>query len=180
MRRDVNLESPPRTIMEVYKSLPEGTLAELVDNVLYMSPSPIYKHQRVLQDLFRKLSTSIIDTNKGEVIIAPFDVYLDETSNAVQPDIVVVLNKNRDILDENGHIHGVPDLLVEILSPGNTDHDTVRKKNLYEKFGDKEYWIVNPETKQVYVFSLQDKKYQLLFESAGRVESPLLKLSLQF
>ncbi|HMR57810.1 MAG TPA: hypothetical protein PKC10_10835, partial [Cyclobacteriaceae bacterium] len=72
MRRDVNLESPPRTIMEVYKSLPEGTLAELVDNVLYMSPSPIYKHQRVLQDLFRKLSTSIIDTNKGEVIIAPF------------------------------------------------------------------------------------------------------------
>lgn len=180
MRRDVQIESPPRTIMQVYKSLPEGTLAELIDNLLYMSPSPVFKHQRVLQNLFIKLSSVITDDDSGEVIIAPFDVYLDETSNAVQPDIVVVLKDNLKILNEEGHIHGVPDLLVEVLSPGNTDHDRIRKKNLYEKFGVKEYWIVDPDTKHVSVFFLKNEKYQLHFEGLSNVESKLLKQSFQF
>ena len=180
MRKDVQIDSPPRTIMQVYKSLPEGTLVELIDNVLYMSPSPVYKHQKVLRQLFRLLCDSIIDTNKGEVMIAPFDVYLNETSNAVQPDIVVVLKENLAILNEEGHIHGVPDLLVEVLSPGNTDHDRVRKKNLYEKFGVKEYWIVDPDTKTASVFSLQNKVYHLHFEGVGSIQSELLKQSFQF
>jgi Uma2 family endonuclease len=180
MNREVNIESPPRTIMEVYKSLPEGTLAELIDNVLYMSPSPVYKHQKVLQNLFRSLSAAITDQHIGEVIIAPFDVYLDETSNAVQPDIVILLNKNLHILNESGHIHGVPDLLVEILSPGTTQHDTIRKKSLYEKFGVKEYWIVAPDTKIASVFVLQNLTYHLHFEGSGRIESKLLKQSIQF
>lgn len=102
MNREINIDSPPRTMMEVYKSLPEGTLVELIDNVLYMSPSPVYKHQKVLRQLFRVLCDLIIDTDQGEVMIAPFDVYLNETSNAVQPDIVVVLKANLAILNEEG------------------------------------------------------------------------------
>ncbi|MCW5911688.1 MAG: Uma2 family endonuclease [Cyclobacteriaceae bacterium] len=180
MRKYEYIESPPRTIMGVYKSLPEGTLAELIDNIIYMSPSPVYKHQRVLLSLATQLKRNIEDQNHGIIAIAPFDVYLDETSNAVQPDIVVVLNKNRQILDENGHIHGVPDLLIEVLSPGNTSHDTVRKKALYEKFGVKEYWIVDPDTKSTSVFALQNKTYQLYFEGSGSIESRLLKQSFQF
>lgn len=180
MNREINIDSPPRTMMEVYKSLPEGTLVELIDNVLYMSPSPVYKHQKVLRQLFRILCDLIVDTDKGEVMIAPFDVYLNETSNAVQPDIVIVLKANLRILNEEGHIHGVPDLLVEVLSPGNTDHDLVRKKNLYEKFGVNEYWIVDPDTKQTSVFSLQNQKYQLHFEGLSNIESKLLKQSFQF
>jgi Uma2 family endonuclease len=62
----------------------------------------------------------------------------------------------------------VPDLLVEVLSPGNTDYDKVRKKNLYEKFGVKEYWIVDPDTQQASVFSLQNQKYQLHFEGLSK------------
>lgn len=180
MRRDVQLDSPPRTIMQVYKSLPEGTLAELIDNVLYMSPSPVYKHQKVLFKIATELKYFVEDISRGIVMIAPFDVYLNETSNAVQPDIVVVLKANLAILNEEGHIHGVPDLLVEVLSPGNTDHDLVRKKNLYEKFGVKEYWIVDPDTKQASVFSLQNQKYHLHFEGVGNIESKLLKQSFQF
>ncbi|HCZ34402.1 MAG TPA: hypothetical protein DHV26_00580 [Cytophagales bacterium] len=180
MNREINIDSPRRTMMEVYKSLPEGTLVELIDNVLYMSPSPVYKHQKVLRQLFRILCDLIVDTDKGEVMIAPFDVYLNETSNAVQPDIVIVLKANLRILNEEGHIHGVPDLLVEVLSPGNTDHDLVRKKNLYEKFGVKEYWIVDPDTKQTSVFSLQNQKYQLHYEGLSNIESKLLTQSFQF
>lgn len=144
MREDVKMERPPRTIMEVYKSLPEGTLADLIDDVIYVRPFPVYRHQKILQEILKKLDAEVTNKKLGEVILGPFDVYLDEESNAVQPDIVVVRNKSMHILDEKGHIHGVPDLLVEILSPGNTDHDIVRKKDLYERFGVKEYWVVEP------------------------------------
>lgn len=173
------IESPPRTIMEVYKTLPEGTLAELIDKVIYMSPSPVYKHQAVLQNIFRKLSNEITDTQRGEVIIAPFDVYLDEIGNAVQPDIIVILAGTKG-LDDEGHFHGVPDLLVEILSPGNKSHDLVKKKELYERFGVKEYWVVDPETKSAYGFTLVGGKYNSFSDQPGKMESPLLGISISF
>lgn len=174
------IETPPRTIMEVYKSLPEGTLAEVIDNQLYMSPSPIYSHQKTVQEIFRKLCTVITDQGRGEVIVAPFDVYLDETKNAVQPDIIVVLNVSRGIIDPKGHIHGVPDILIEILSPGNKDHDLVRKKNLYESFGVKEYWIIDPENKSTSVHELQSNIYKLVSEDVGLINSRLLQASFLF
>jgi Uma2 family endonuclease len=177
--KQILIESPPRTIMEVYKSLPEGTMAELIDNVIYMSPSPVYKHQSVLQNIFRKLCNEITDKQKGEVIIAPFDVYLDEVGNAVQPDIIVILAGTKG-LDNDGHFHGVPDLLVEILSPGNKSHDLVKKKELYERFGVKEYWVVDPETKLAFGFQLVNEKYIALKDQLGKIESPLLTITVLF
>ena len=166
--------------MEVYKNLPEGTLAELIENVIYMSPSPVTSHQKVLQLIFRRLSEGIEDQGKGEIIIAPFDVYLDESSNAVQPDVVVILNSNAGALNPNGHFHGVPDFIVEVLSPGNKDHDLIKKKELYERFGVKEYWVVDPQTKQTQGFQLRDKTYQVLFEGTTIIQSTLLNLSFNF
>lgn len=176
--RETLIETPPRTIMEVYKNLPEGTLAELIDNVIYMSPSPIYKHQSVLQAIFRKLCDEITDKQKGEVIIAPFDVYLDEVSNAVQPDIVVILEGTKG-LDPTGHFHGVPDLLIEILS-GNKSHDLVKKKELYERFGVKEYWVINPEIRLAQGFQWKNGKYVSLNDQNGKIESPLLGVTVSF
>jgi len=161
--------------MEVYKNLPEGTLAELIDNVIYMSPTPVTIHQKVLQTIFRRLSEQVDDLDKGQVIIAPFDIYLDETSNAVQPDIVVILKTNKNQPEPKGHFHGVPDLLVEVLSPGNRDHDLVKKKNLYEKFGVKEYWIVDPQTKESIGYTLNSGKYESMTTEPGWMQSPLLK-----
>jgi len=180
MRNDVQIDSPPRTTMEVFRRLPIGTLAEVVDTILYVWSTPALEHQKILQQVAIFLTNSLKSTGAAELIIGPFDVYLDEISNAVQPDIVVVLKENLAILNEEGHIHGVPDLLVEVLSPGNTDHDRVRKKNLYEKFGVKEYWIVDPDTKTASVFSLQNKVYHLHFEGVGSIQSELLKQSFQF
>jgi Uma2 family endonuclease len=174
------IETPPRTIMEVYKSLPEGTLAELIDNTIYMSPSPISKHQLILNEINFQLLQFLKKDASGIVFIAPYDVYLDETSNAVQPDIVVVLEDNRNIIDPNGHIHGVPDLLVEVLSPGNKDHDLIKKKDLYERFGVKEYWIIDPETKLALCFQLVSGKYVKAGEEIGLIQSILLKLKIQF
>ena len=172
--------NPPRTIMEVYKNLPEGTLAELIDNVIYMSPTPVTNHQKVLQTIFRRLSEQIEDLDKGQVIVAPFDIYLDETSNAVQPDIVVILKSNKNQPDPNGHFHGVPNLLVEVLSPGNRDHDLVKKKNLYERFGVSEYWIVDPETKSTICYRLGGGKFEAFTSEPGNVQSPLLNCTISF
>ena len=75
--------------MEVYKNLPEVTLAELIDNVIYTSASPVYNHQEVLLEISSKLKQHVKES--GKVVIAPFDIYLNETSNAVQPDIALIL-----------------------------------------------------------------------------------------
>lgn len=160
--------------MEVYKSLPEGTRAELIDNVLYMAPSPTESHQSVSMELGSNLHFYVKRNNLGKVYSAPFDVYLDETSNAVQPDIIVVLKNQLDIIHKNGHIHGVPAILIEILSKGNKGYDPIRKKDLYERFGIREYHVVDPDTKLVLSFSLEGDGYDAAHEGIGNLRSPLL------
>lgn len=168
---------PPRTMMEVFDILPEGTLAELIDNRLYMSPSPIFNHQDVLAEIAFHLRNFL--KNKGIVVISPFDVKLDQTRNAVQPDIVVILNNNPNQIKE-GRYSGVPDLLVEVLSPGNKEFDLIVKKELYERFGVKEYWVVDPDTKLALVFSLQENRYQKISESISKIHSDLLQTDFSF
>jgi Uma2 family endonuclease len=170
----------PHTSMETYKMLPEGTLAELIDNMVYDSPSPVYGHQSISKIILHKLVEEVEYKGKGEVFHAPFDVYLDEIANAVQPDLIVVLNDNLKIIDRCGHIHGVPDLLIEILSKSNKNHDLVRKKELYERFGVKEYWIIDPETKKTIGFEFKDDHYTCLGRHTGLIKSNLLQLSLFF
>jgi Uma2 family endonuclease len=75
----------------------------------------------------------------------------------VQPDIVFIAKENLSIIQE--HIHGVPDLIIEVLSEGNKSHDLKTKKELYEKFGVKEYWIIHPEEQTLLVNKLVDGKY---------------------
>ncbi|MCW5911426.1 MAG: Uma2 family endonuclease [Cyclobacteriaceae bacterium] len=171
---------PPRTIMEVFKMLPEGTLAEVIDNTLYMSPTPVTSHQRIVRKLSTEIDNFLTSENLGELFFAPFDVFLDEESNAVQPDILVVLNENRQIIDEASTIHGVPDLIIEVLSPGNKKHDLVTKKELYEKFGVKEYWVVDPAEKEAIGYELRNKAYVEFFKEKSRVQSNLLKKSFSF
>ncbi|MFO0507853.1 MAG: Uma2 family endonuclease [bacterium] len=172
--------SPPRTAMEVFKLLPEGSLAEVIENNLYMSPTPITPHQRMVRKLLVKLDAWIEEKSLGEVFIAPFDVYLDEHTNAVQPDIIYVSNENSTIVDEESTIHGVPDLLIEILSPGNRNYDLEIKKNLYEKFGVKEYWAIDPLTKEVLGYFLIDGKYLDAEMLKGKIASKLLSKTFIF
>jgi len=159
--------------MQVFKMLPEGTLAEVIENVLYMSPAPNPFHQRILLRLSSGLDNYILENALGEILIAPVDLYLDETSNAVQPDILFFSRKNPLVVNKSG-LHGVPDLIVEILSPGNKEHDLVKKKLLYEKFGVKEYWIIDPETKLSTGYALKETAYRPIGEHKDKIDSPLL------
>jgi Uma2 family endonuclease len=164
--------------MEVYKMLPEGTLAELIDGKIYMSPSPVTDHQRIILRLGRKISEHVENNDYGEVFIAPYDVYLDDHANAVQPDVIYVSKEKSNIVKD--HIHGIPDLLIELLSPGNKSHDTVTKKNLYEKFGVKEYWILDPSTKESVGYWLVNDQYEEVEKSIGFISSRILNQRFDF
>jgi Uma2 family endonuclease len=171
--------SPRRTTMEVFRMLPEGTLAEIINGSIVMSPAPSPEHQRVIRDLSFVLHQFVKQHQLGEVLFAPCDVFLDEHSNAVQPDIIFISKKNVGIIQKDS-IHGIPDLLIEVLSPGNNHYDHVQKKELYQKFGVIEYWIVDPVTKDTFGFSLNDGSYQTIGEHAGMISSALLGQSFSF
>jgi Uma2 family endonuclease len=177
---EITIERPPRTMMEVYEMLPEGTLAELIDNQIYMSPTPLFKHQKTIQSIFKELDKIVEEKGKGSIIVAPFDIKLDKTQNSVQPDIIVILKNNPNQVTEDGRYTGVPDLLIEVLSPSNKEHDLIKKKDLYEKFGVQEYWIVDPDTKLTIGFSLIDNLYMRIGEEIGKMKSPLLKADFVF
>jgi Uma2 family endonuclease len=173
------IEIPPRTMIEVYEMLPEGTLAELIDNQMYMSPAPIPAHQVILNEINFQLLLHFKKYKTGMVYIAPLDVYLDNDRNVVQPDLIVLLNKTMSILKKE-RIHGVPDMLIEVLSKNNETHDRVRKKDLYQRFGVKEYWIIDPENKLAAGFELKNNLYQSIAEDIGLIKSNLLQASFTF
>lgn len=168
---------PPRTAKEVFEMLPEGTLAEVIDNTLYMAPSPLFEHQDVVGELCSAIRVHIKLHNLGRCVSAPMDVYLDN-ENIVQPDIVFVSTANLNIIAA-GKVRGTPDILVEALS-SNRKHDLERKKDLYEKFGVKEYFIVDPISKETITYYLDGKKYVQQESKKGKIKSALLKKTFSF
>jgi Uma2 family endonuclease len=142
---------------------------EIIDGIRYdCSPSPTLKHQLLVTQLWNELHGTCHAT--GTIIVAPMDVHFDE-NNVVQPDLIYVTNENASILKTR--IEGVPDLLIEILSPSTGEHDKVRKKALYERFGVPEYWIVDIHHRTIDQFALRDGAYALerTYDSTGTVLS---------
>ena len=128
---------------------------ELIDGVPYaMAPAPSLGHQSILVELARQLGT-FLQGKRCKLFIAPCDVRLNadaEDDTVVQPDLLVVCDKSK--LEDGKSVVGVPDLIIEILSPSNTKHDKLTKLNLYKRFGVPEYWIVDPDTATVTVNTL--------------------------
>ena len=169
---------PPRTINEVHALLPEGTLAQIIEGNLVMSPAPNLRHQRLAAVIFVKLFTHVQSTKLGEIFYSPLDVYLDE-NNILQPDIVFIKTERFSLFKDNG-IHGAPDVIIEILSPGNNTHDVVTKKGVYEKSGVVEYWIIDPETKYATGYHLVNKQYLEFFSEKNKMQSLVLKATIEF
>jgi Uma2 family endonuclease len=120
------------------------------------------------------LQTWVRQSRIGKLGLAPLDVVLGD-DEVVQPDLIFVLNEHLDRLTRK-NVHGAPDLVIEILSPGSTRLDRVKKRELYARHGVPEYWIVSPGERTVEVLRLQDKQYELagLYEEDDTLQSPLL------
>lgn len=134
---------------------------ELIKGRIFkMSPAPARKHQKVSWSLILSLG-KYFEKNFCQAFHAPFDVRLPSKSDekvitVVQPDICVICDLTK--LDDKGCL-GAPDLVIEILSPGNTDKEMKFKFDLYEESGVKEYWIVNPDDKWVSIYVLKNGRY---------------------
>ncbi len=101
----------------------------------------------------------------GTVYVAPVDVVFDPVT-IVQPDVLFIREVNEGIIADL-NIQGVPDLCIEVLSPGTENVDRERKKTLYARFGVQEYWIVDPARESVAVYQLDDGAYVLHAEATG-------------
>jgi Uma2 family endonuclease len=128
----------------------DGLRHELIDGEHYVTPSPATKHQRVLGRLHGSLFPYFKAHPIGEVFLAPFDVVLSRF-DVVEPDLLVVLANQSDIVTDK-HVRGTPAIVVEILSPGTRRVDEGTKRELYERVGVREYWLVDPEHDAVAVY----------------------------
>ncbi len=172
------LAHPPKTLLEVYQLLPEGTLCQLICNQLIMSPSPSENHQKVLDKMYRLLGNFVEEEGLGVTRVAPYDVHFD-MENVFQPDIIFISSANSNYIQQDG-LHHAPDLVIEILSPSTGKYDQVDKKIIYERYGVKEYWLIDPFTKEVTGYQLLDDGFAQLESSAGRMYSQLLQKEFNF
>ena len=139
-----------------------------------MSPAPNLRHQSVVMQVIQLLLTVIPD---GQLFTAPTDV--DLSSKTVQPDVFWLSGLRAQALMEQQAIRIPPDLIVEVLSPHNTENDRVTKFALYEGAEVREYWIVNPQENYIEVYALEDSSYRRVgaYTPGQTFASPILKQS---
>lgn len=125
---------------------------EIIDGVLYMSTSPSAFHQWIIKRLVTKVGAQAEEQGLAYIYFAPIGVIMPGC-DPIQPDFVIVRAGRESIIQERG-IRGVPDVIAEVLSPGNSDYDEEVKKAAYEKAGVPEYLIIDPFTRSVRHFQL--------------------------
>jgi Uma2 family endonuclease len=145
---------------------------EIVDGIHYVNPAPTPGHQTVSRRLQYELMTGIELSGLGQVFNAPIDVHLGRGS-VVQPDLAVVLHKNRRIIGDK-KLRGAPDLLVEIRSPRTARYDRRTKLPRYARAGVREIWIVDPELRVVEQFETVGRRCVLVGTHDERVRLRIL------
>ncbi len=150
---------------------------ELIDGQIVGRKSPSIRHQEVVGNMLMALKTFARKKLLGKTYSAPLDTVLDD-GNAYHPDVLFVSKDRYHILDEKEEvIIGAPDLVVEILSKGTAIYDRGDKKDIYEKYGVREYWLVDPKSKTVEVYSFEKERFKLkqYAEETGTIKSTVLK-----
>ncbi len=146
-----------------YRRWPEEARWELIDGEVWdMSPAPTRSHQQIVVELITQIH-GFLRGKPCEVYAAPFDVRLpradeadDQVDTVVQPDIAVICDPTK--LDDFG-CRGAPDWVVEVLSKGTAQKDHGVKRDLYERHGVQEYWLVHPTDRVLTIYRLADGAY---------------------
>jgi len=148
---------------------------ELIDGEVYLLSSPAYGHQIAVSAFLYGFMQWFQD-KPCRVLTAPFDVTLnlsEQNINVVQPDVMVLCDPER--VNEKGRYEGVPSLVVEVLSSSTRRKDMLKKLDLYLRTGIREYWLVDPDARQIMVYFFEEadiKEYRAL-GSEGHVGSML-------
>ncbi len=166
------------TYADYFRWTIEERLELIKGKIFRMSPAPSSWHQSLSGDIFLALG-NFLKKKKCKVYSAPFDVRLPRKSTAdedittvVQPDICVICDLEK--IDKRGCL-GAPDIVVEILSPGNIAKELNNKYDVYEESGVKEYWVVSQQDKTFLVYTLVNGKYQASrLMTGGIITTPIL------
>jgi Uma2 family endonuclease len=154
------MATEPKTTGLTYedlRSFPDDNLRrEIIDGELFVTPSPIRRHQGVVAELITALVLYGRE-HGGNVYPAPMDVFFSDT-NVVEPDVLFVRPGRLPGTDE-AKVVVVPDLVVEVSSPSTRRTDLTRKRDLYERFGVAEYWFVDIEIERVEIYRLHEGTY---------------------
>lgn len=152
---------PERVILtyEDYCQLPDdGKRYELFEGELEVTPSPNTAHQTVVLNLASLLHGHVRQHRLGNVFVAPFDVLLSDVT-VLEPDILFVSRERRHIITPQ-NVRGAPDLVIEVLSPATAHRDRQSKRQLYARYGVTNYWIVDPERRELTVLTLEGDAYR--------------------
>ena len=155
-------------------------------SIFKMSRAPLVTHQVICSNIFSYFVRKF-PNGPCKILFSTIDVKLkgksfrkikrrdDEITTVVQPDIIVVCDPSK--LEDPRCIDGAPEMIIEILSPGNTKTETKHKLNLYEENGVLEYWMVHPGYKNVEVFLLENDKYSkpTFYEIGDEIPCVVLK-----
>jgi Uma2 family endonuclease len=136
---------------------PDSGNYELHDGQIIHMPSPTPLHQRFALKLTRKMADFAETNNLGEAFIAPLDTMFDRF-NTLQPDVLFISKDRLEIVGQK-KIEAAPDLVVEVLSGGNTKKEMLHKKYIYESFEVKEYWLINLEKETITQYLLKDEEF---------------------
>jgi Uma2 family endonuclease len=163
-----------RLTYDDYCLLPNnGKRYEIIDGELFVTPSPLRRHQRALANLLYYLIEFVKKHDLGEVYPTPFDVVFSQY-DVVEPDILYVSKARASVVTEK-NIQGAPDLVVEILSESTAKIDRTTKLKLYARYGVAEYWVIDPATHSVEIYRLVPGGYELAaqLDSGQSLTSPL-------
>jgi Uma2 family endonuclease len=156
----LTVEEKKKYTAKDYMMLDEGAPFQLVNYDLIISPSPISLHQ-IVSGRILQIALNFLDAtdNSGFLVSAPMDVRFDD-GNVFQPDILYIAEDRKDEIVKD-YVEGAPDLIIEILSPLNAYYDLRQKKDIYEKYGVKEYIIIDPIAQNADLYLLKEGIYQL-------------------
>jgi Uma2 family endonuclease len=147
----------PKLTVDDLALLPDdGKRYELHEGELLVSSVPSLFHQRIVTNSVLELGLYLRQNPVGQVVTTPGVIF--DPFEAFIPDLVYISHERLAQIEHGGRLHGAPELIVEILSPGNDNRrrDEVIKRQTYGKFGVDEYWIVDGEARMIAQFRLHN------------------------
>lgn len=167
---------PLLTIHDLDAMPDDGSRYEIIEGELLASRTPGLTHQSVSVNLAFNIKSYLVENPIGQVWTTPGVVFSE--SSAVIPDLVFVSNERRTEIATGERITGAPDLVIEIVSPGaeNERRDRIAEKQLYGKYGVKEYWVVDPYSRSIEVYLLDGRtlKLRTTYREQDELESSVL------
>lgn len=124
----------------------DGFLYDMIDGVLHMSPSAFFEHNSVILHLSMAIG-QYLRAHPIALAAPETDVFLPDGGDVLRPDISIVFRERESLI--RGHIHGAPDIVVEVLSDTTRRRDLGVKADRYLKTGVREYWILDPDEKSM-------------------------------